>query len=304
MKKELKAGKLINTHGFIQAVQRNKGITQSIKTVLVHCLTKYQARDVDGNYYTFSIGRIQVDTGLGSATVKRAVAELNKRKVLKACGQRRFNANQYKPTTLYLFVFDALKTYLEVKSKVETTLIVNDTNGENTIDTTKNNGEKSIVKLIVKPTVIHIEEDTTKKIVKEEEDNHDYTGKSVSPNPNPFDELETCFNSVVKVSTPSASVGNISTPSASVLSDKVSTTVPPSASPAKVSMAASVVKYNPPKSFDPATHDAYDKGLLRNPPSILQFKRSLYARDQEIRDIQALLYASKKFPQSTIELID
>jgi hypothetical protein len=238
---------------------------------------------------------------------------------MKVCGQIRFNPNQDKPTTLHLFSLDALKTYLEVKSKVETSLSLNKDNAETTIEASQNHEVKSIVKSIVKSTVAHIEEDSSKKIVKEEEDNNNYR---INSEPNGINNLKEMENEFYR-----KSVSDVSTPSASVSVGDISTTVPPSASPCQVSMVAasvpnvsttasaspsapkvsmdgSVVRYNPPKTFDQAKLKAYDKGLQDNPPKVIQFKRNKYPREQEERDQKAIASGSKMFPKSIIELYD
>ena len=197
--------KKVGTHGFIQQVQRHKGLPQSIKTVLVHCLTKYQARDGLGNYYTFSISRIEDDTGLGHASVHRAIVELKRHKVLREIGSRRFNINQYKPTILHSFSLDALKSYLEVKSKVEMSITPNKDNDETTIEASQKHGVKSKVKSKVKSTM-----DCHKKIVEEDSTKKEEgisTGFSDSTNLNP---LDTNFNSVSQSSTPAASLPKVS----------------------------------------------------------------------------------------------
>ena len=159
--------KAVGTHTYIQQVQRSRGITANQKMVLIHLLEKYQAKDPQGNPHTFSAAGIQNATCLSNSTVKRVTVELRKHKVLKECGCMRFNATQYKPTTLYYFNFEAFNTYLEVKPKVEMQLLPNDSNGETIIDDSNNRAVKPIVKPIVKPTVglykKILEEDSTKR---------------------------------------------------------------------------------------------------------------------------------------------
>ena len=114
---------------------------------------------------------------------------------------------------------------------------------------------------------MNLEEDKRKEEVKEE----------VKIEPNLFDDLDTCFN-LVPNSTPSAFP--------------------------KVSMLRSVLKYEPPETFDPVKLRGYDEQLRTHPPKVIQFKRSLYSSNQVERDSEAIAKASKRFPHSIIELFD
>ena len=153
------------------------------------------------------------------------------------------------------------------------------------------------------------------------------TGNSVSPNGwNSVGNVSThsAFGSVDNnMSTPAAlvSVNNSAVPSSPAKVSIAASPVPlgtpaavkvdneglpcSDASPVpKVSMSRSVVQYKPPLSFDPFKLKAYEEGLLRNPPKVIQFKRSKYSVNQVERDAEAIAKASKRFPRSIIELCD
>ena len=157
-------------------------------------------------------------------------------------------------------------------------LIPNKDNDETTIDDSRKHGLNPILNPILNPTVGQYKKIIEEDMYKNEEDMIS-TGESVSP------LVSDNNNSTVSVS-------------------KVSMVDSPAASPAKVSMSCSVVKYQPPETFDPFKLKAYDEGLRNSKPKVIQFKRTLYSRDQETRDQDAIAKASKKFPRSTIELCD
>ena len=89
-----------------------------MKHVLIHCLEVFQMKD-----HEFSNVGIAKATGLNRRTVERNVKELAAHKVLKKCGTKHFASQDYRPSIIYYFYFDAFKGFLEVNDKMATSRI-------------------------------------------------------------------------------------------------------------------------------------------------------------------------------------
>ena len=113
------ASQVVGTHAYIQAVTRCRDISASTKAVLTYCLEKYQTKKEDGRPWDFSNASIQDGAGLPRRTAYNITEDLIKAKVLKHYGQI---TRKTRPTILYLFVPEALNTYLNPAEKVILTL--------------------------------------------------------------------------------------------------------------------------------------------------------------------------------------
>ena len=154
----------VNTHAYIQQVSNSRGLKLSNKLILIHLLEKYQARDKQGNPFTFSNDGITSALGIGKRTVETFTAELRKKSILKVCGYMRYHPEQDRPTTLHYFNLTALKPYLEVNANNEKCIVLNVDAGETPIDTTKNNAVNAEVNARSKRNRLRY----SKKIIKED----------------------------------------------------------------------------------------------------------------------------------------
>jgi hypothetical protein len=189
MKEKRPSFKTSNTHGFIQQVLCHKGIPQSLKTVLIYCLEKYQAIDNQGKSWTFSNAGIQLETCLSIRSVEVATKTLRKHKVLKECGTMRYSNAQDRPTTLYFFVLEALKTYLEVNAKVQKSIIRNASADETDVDITEN----GVVNAEVNATIALYKKKGTKN-------KENISTSTVNPDPTSLNEMEKEMNAGFYVS--------------------------------------------------------------------------------------------------------
>ena len=164
------------THSLIQQVNRHRGITPSTKLVLIYLLGKYQTKREDGRPWDFSHASIEHGTGLPRRTVYNIMKVLITAKVLKHYGQVKVRTH---PMNLYLFVPEALNTYLKDSAKSEMTIIDNASAVETTIEATPKDRDSAKDSAKDSATIAHHKKSTQEDLQKKKEGTSTSTGKII-----------------------------------------------------------------------------------------------------------------------------